>query len=70
LNENLQGRLSVNLRVDTQGNICSSSISNDSVGDGNVASCVLGMFRGARVTPPTGGCVDVSIPLNFQPKGK
>ena len=69
-NPNIQGKMTLNVRVDSLGGICSASISNDSVGSGEVQACVLGMFRGQRVTAPTGGCVDVSVPLNFQPKNK
>lgn len=68
-NPNLQGRVVVAVRIDQSGNVCSSSIAQDSVG-GDVGSCILPMFRGTHVAPPTGGCVDVTVPLNFTPKNK
>jgi hypothetical protein len=70
VNPNLQGKLTVSLRVDPNGVICQANIGNDSVGSGEVSSCVLSMFRGQKVSAPSGGCVDVAVPLNFQPKNK
>lgn len=64
----LQGKMTINVRVDPSGTVCSASVSGDSVGSGEVSNCVLNMFRNQRVAAPTGGCADVSIPLNFQPK--
>lgn len=69
-NSNLSGTMRVNLVVDANGVICSAGISADTVGAGDVSSCVLSLFRGQRVSPPTGGCVSMSVPLNFQPKTK
>lgn len=69
-NSTLQGKMTVALKVDNNGVICAASIANDSVGAGDVSSCVLSMFRGQKVSAPTGGCVDVSVPLNFLPKNK
>jgi hypothetical protein len=69
-NSTLQGRMQVSLRVDPSGTICSASIAGDTVGSPDVSSCVLGMFRGQHVSPPTGGCVDLNVPLSFQPKNK
>jgi hypothetical protein len=68
-NPNLQGRVVVSVRIDQSGNVCQAGISQDTVG-GDVGSCILPMFRGAHVAPPTGGCVDVTVPLNFTPKNK
>lgn len=69
-NAQLQGRIVVGLSIDTSGTICGASIASDSMGDGSVAQCVLSMFRGKKVAAPTGGCVQASVPLNFQPKNK
>lgn len=69
-NAQLQGRIVVGLSIDTSGTICGASIASDSMGDGSVSQCVLSMFRGKKVAAPTGGCVQASVPLNFQPKTK
>ena len=60
----------VNLVVDANGVICSAGVSADTLGAGDVSSCVLSLFRGQRVSAPSGGCVSMSVPLNFQPKTK
>ncbi|MCC6647005.1 MAG: AgmX/PglI C-terminal domain-containing protein [Polyangiaceae bacterium] len=69
-NSQLQGRIVVGLSIDSSGTICGASVTSDSMGDGSVAQCVLSMFRGKKVAAPTGGCVQASVPLNFQPKTK
>jgi TonB family protein len=68
VNASLQGKLTVSVRVDPQGNVCSASISQDAVHSPEVSNCVTGMFRSAKFPPPTGGCMDVNIPLNFTPR--
>ena len=68
-NPTLQGRVVVAVRVDSGGSVCSASIAQDSVG-GDVAACILPMFRSGKFSPPTGGCADATVPLNFQPKNK
>ena len=68
-NPNLQGRVVVAIRVDSTGSVCSASVAQDSVG-GDVANCILPMFRAGKFSAPTGGCADATVPLNFQPKNK
>jgi TonB family protein len=68
VNANLQGKLTVSVRVDPSGNVCSASITQDAVHSPEVSNCVTGMFRSAKFPPPTGGCMDVNIPLNFTPR--
>jgi outer membrane biosynthesis protein TonB len=67
-NPDLAGRLSVVGVVDPRGVICSVSVANNSLGSPMVSQCILGMFRGQTMSPPSGGCVNFSIPFNFQPK--
>ena len=68
VNASLQGKLTVSVRVDPSGNVCSASIKEDAVHSPEVSNCVTGMFRSAKFPPPTGGCMDVNIPLNFTPR--
>jgi hypothetical protein len=69
-NQSLQGKMTVNVRVDPAGQVCSASISGDTVNSGDVSSCVLGAYRGQKVAAPTGGCADMTQTFNFQPKNK
>jgi len=69
-NQMLQGKMVVSVRVDPSGNVCSASISGDTLGAPDVSACVLSAFRGKRVAPPTGGCADSTMTLNFQAKDK
>jgi hypothetical protein len=67
-NQMLQGRMEVAVRVGAHGNSCSANIANDSLGDPSVASCVLQKFRAGQFPSPSGGCVDVKVPISFMPK--
>lgn len=68
-NETIQGKLVVTVRVDPNGRVCSARVSEDGVGSQEVSSCVLGNFRGVKLPPPTGGCLDVNVPMSFVPRG-
>jgi hypothetical protein len=68
VNAMLQGKLVVGVRVDSTGAVCNTSIAQDGIHSNEVSSCVLGMFRGAHFPPPSGGCVDVNVPMSFVPR--
>jgi hypothetical protein len=68
LNSALQGKLMVSVRVDPQGNVCGTSVNQDGIHSPEVTNCVLGMFRSAKFPAPTGGCVEVQVPLSFVPR--
>jgi hypothetical protein len=61
----VSGSLTVSVQVGPSGQVCSASLANDSVHSGEIASCVLGRFRGQSFPPPSGGCVTVNIPISF-----
>jgi hypothetical protein len=68
-NPMLQGRMTVSVRVASNGSVCSAGISQDGLGSPDVSSCVKGLFSGRSFPAPTGGtCVDVNIPLSFTPR--
>lgn len=69
-NATLQGKMTVSVRVDPSGSVCSAGLSGDTLGAPDVSACVLSAFRGKRVAPPTGGCADSTMTLNFQSKDK
>jgi TonB family protein len=69
VNSALQGKLTVSVKVDPQGNVCATSIAQDAVHSPEVSNCVMGMFRSARFPAPSGGgCVELQIPLSFVPR--
>jgi hypothetical protein len=55
-------------RIGPDGQVCSASISQNTLGDATVASCISQMFRSGKFPAPKGGCVDVQVPLNFVPR--
>ncbi len=61
----VSGSMTVSVQVGPGGQVCSASLTNDSVHSNEIANCVLGKFRGQTFPPPSGGCVTVNIPINF-----
>ncbi len=66
-NAMLAGHMTVSLKINQQGQVCSAS-ANGELGDPSVGNCVVQMFRASTFPAPTNGCVDAAVPLNFQPK--
>jgi hypothetical protein len=60
------GDITVAVQVGSSGQVCSASITNDTVGSNEISSCVLGRFQGASLPPPEEGCVIVSAPIHFK----
>lgn len=67
-NAGLEGKMTVSVRLSPNGSVCGASISNNTVGDPSIGSCVLSKFRSAKFPAPQGGCIDTAVPLNFTKK--
>ncbi len=68
VNSALQGKVMIQVRVDSAGNVCSASVVQDDIHSNEVTSCVTRSFRSAKLPPASGGCVDVKVPLSFVPQ--
>jgi hypothetical protein len=68
-NTALAGKIEVGVRVSPTGAACSAVAGKDTLGDAAVSGCVLSRFRSGKYPKPTGGCVDLSVPINFKPAG-
>ena len=68
INATLAGKITIRVRVDSGGNVCSVVAVNDQIHSNEVTSCLIGMFKSAKVPAAVGGCTDVNIPLSFVPK--
>ncbi len=66
-NSTLSGRMTVAMKINAQGLVCSASVKSD-LGNPLVENCVLQNFRSATFPAPKGGCVEASVPLYFKPK--
>jgi TonB family protein len=66
-NSTLSGRMTVSIKINQQGSVCSAQIKSD-LNNPLVENCVLQSFRAATFPAPKGGCVDASVPLYFKPK--
>jgi hypothetical protein len=64
-NSEASGRLLVSVQLASNGSVCNASLAEDSVHSGEIASCVLGRFRGHTFPAPQGGCTTVNIPISF-----
>lgn len=67
-NSALQGKLTVAVRVGTDGRSCGAKIVSDGLGNPAVNACVTKIFETASYPLPRGGCADGQVPLNFVPK--
>jgi TonB family protein len=67
-NAGVEGRLLVSVTVGAQGQVCSSRVTDQGLGDVAVANCVQRMFQSASFPPPAGGCVNMAVPLHFVQK--
>lgn len=66
----LRGKITLVVRVGSNGTACPTgvTVASNEMGSSTVAQCVAGYFRGASFSPPAGGCVDATIPINFVPR--
>jgi hypothetical protein len=67
-NSTLEGKVSVQVRVSSDGQVCGAAVTADTIRDPGVTSCILQLFRSGRFPRPTEGCVDVNVPMSFVPK--
>jgi hypothetical protein len=67
-NSELQGSLTVQVRIGPGGEVCAATLGKDKLGDPAVTGCVVQRFRGGPFPKPSGGCVDVEVPINFVPR--
>lgn len=67
-NEMLEGRMTVGVRIGSDGRVCSAHVVSNTLGDPTVASCVAGLMRSGSLPAPSGGCVDVQVPMSFVPQ--
>ena len=67
----LKGKISISVRVASNGQVCSASVASNDMGSAAVAQCVANKFRQTGLFPaPKGGCIDATVPMNFVPGGK
>jgi hypothetical protein len=61
----LTGKMTVSMRIGSNGAVCSANISNNDLGSAAVANCVANTFRSVGFPAPAGGCVEANVPMNF-----
>jgi hypothetical protein len=67
----LKGKVSISVRVASNGQVCSAGVASNDMGTSSVAQCVANKFRQTGYFPaPKGGCVDATVPITFVPGGK
>lgn len=64
-NAALSGKIGLSLRIGSSGHVCSVKVTEDTLGDPEVTSCVTRMFHAGKFPAPRGGCVEANVPLNF-----
>jgi hypothetical protein len=67
----LKGRVSINVKIGPAGNVCSATVASNDMASPSVANCAANVFRSSSGYPsPRGGCIEATVPLNFQPQGQ
>lgn len=66
-NSSLQGNLVISVRIGPGGEACSASASSDTLGEPSVTNCIVQRFRTGKFPKPSGGCVDVAVPIKLVP---
>jgi hypothetical protein len=66
-NAALRGRMTVHVRVGTNGSVCAANVTNDELHDPGLTNCIIGVFRSSLLPAPQDGCAEVDVPLNFVP---
>lgn len=67
-NSGLTGKLTVAARIGLEGAASCASVQDDTLGDPGVSRCVLQRFQSGTYPKPSGGCVDIAVPINFVPR--
>lgn len=61
----LKGKVSLNLKIGTNGSVCSVSVASNDIGNDYIGQCAADLFRNSSFPSPTGGCIETNLPLNF-----
>jgi hypothetical protein len=64
----VSGSITLSVQVGSNGTVCNASVTKDTVGSGEITSCVVGKFQGRSFPAPQSGCVVVNIPIRFELK--
>lgn len=67
-NHAIAGRIVVGLQITSEGAVCATRIVDRQIDDPELASCIREIFLGLSFPAPSGGCVDVALPLNLVPR--
>jgi hypothetical protein len=63
-----QGRVVIGLRIRPNGEIAAVGLVKDELRDPDFETCVLERFSLPFGNPPSGGCLQVEVPIRFAPK--
>lgn len=66
----LQGHVKLNLRIASNGQVCSSSVASNDMSNTSVGDCAARTFLASHLPAPKGGCVNVDFPLAYVPAGQ
>jgi outer membrane biosynthesis protein TonB len=64
----LRGKVRVRVRVQSDGSVCEARIVASDM-PAEMTACLTQVLGGSAYPPPDGGCIDVEVPLSFEPQG-
>ena len=68
-NPKLAGKIVIAFVIDEEGKVSEASVDSDTLGDGAVAKCIIGLIRRVRFPKPDEGDVQATFPFVFTPAG-
>jgi hypothetical protein len=63
----LKGRATISVKIGANGSTCSAGVSSNELANPGVAECTASYYRSGGFPAPKGGCVQVSVPINYVP---
>jgi hypothetical protein len=65
----LRGHVAIDVRIGTDGNVCSVNVTANDMRTPNVANCAAHILMNGGYPAPRGGCVERIVPMSFVPQG-
>jgi hypothetical protein len=57
----------ISVKIGANGSTCSAGVSSNELANPGVAECTASYYRSGGFPAPKGGCVQVSVPINYVP---
>ena len=63
----LKGRATISVKVGSNGSSCGVNVTSNELANPGVVDCTANYYRSGGFPAPKGGCVQVTVPINYVP---